>query len=184
MNDFYRLLNPQHRENLTFVLSNAFADEAGNPLEWELRQMDAQEQGRFARQGADSDALLHMLAATLVRPMLNDGTLLKALSEQSGTPVRTAAQALGALLTWDEMRTLKSIFERQNGLDTPFWNRVAQFADILESKTDGRARLVHLALQNHHISPGDYFALTAASDIVCQKELQKAQKKAAAAKRR
>lgn len=103
--------------------------------------------------------------------------------------MRTAAEALGALLTWDELRTLKSLFEQHNGLDMPFYKRVAEFADILENKGDGRARLVHLALQNHHISPRDYFALTeqepafiAASDIVCQKELLKAQKKAAAIK--
>lgn len=189
MNNFYHLLNPEHREHLTFVLSNAFEDDTGKPLEWELRQMDEQEQSRFARQGTDAVSLLQALAATIIRPALDDEELLSVLSIQSGRPVRTAAQALGMLLTWDELRTLKSLFERHNGLDVPFSKRVAQFSDILENKADGRARLVHLALQNHHISPRDYFALTeqeqafmAASDIVCQKELEKAQKKAAVIK--
>ena len=189
MNDFYQLLNPEHRENLTFVLTYAFSDDAGKPLEWELRQMNEAEQSRFARQGAGSTALLQALAATIIRPKLDDEELLAVLSMRSGKPVRTAAEALGVLLTWDELRTLKSLFEQHNGLDMPFYKRVAEFADILENKADGRARLVHLALQNHHISPKDYFALTeqeqafmAASDIVCQKELLKAQKKATAIK--
>lgn len=189
MNHFYHLLNPEHRENLTFVLTYAFSDDAGKPLEWELRQMNEAEQSRFARLGADSAALLQALAATIIRPKLDDEELLAALTLRSGKPVRTAAEALGALLTWDELRTLKSLFVQHNGLDIPFYKRVAEFADILENKGDGRARLVHLALQNHHISPRDYFALTeqeqafmAASDIVCQKELEKSQKKAAAMK--
>lgn len=189
MNDFYYLLNPERQENLTFVLTYAFSDDAGKPLEWELRQMNEAEQSRFARQGADSTALLQALAVTIIRPKLDDEELLAALTMRSGKPVRTAAEALGALLTWDELRTLKSLFEQHNGLDMPFYKRVAEFADILENKGDGRARLVHLALQNHHISPRDYFALTeqeqafiAASDIVCQKELLKAQKNAAAIK--
>lgn len=189
MNDFYHLLNPERRENLTFVLTYAFSDDAGKPLEWQLRQMNEKEQSRFARQGADSTALLQALAATIIRPKLDDEELLAALTMRSGKPVRTAAEALGALLTWDELRTLKSLFEQHNGLDMPFYKRIAEFADILENKGDGRARLVHLALQNHHISPKDYFALTeqeqafmAASDIVCQNELLKAQKKAAAIK--
>lgn len=189
MNDFYYLLNPERRENLTFVLTYAFSDDAGKPLEWELRQMNEAEQSRFSRQGADSAALLQALAATIIRPKLDDEELLAALSMRSGKPVRTAAEALGALLTWDELRTLKSLFEQHNGLDIPFYKRVAEFADILENKGDGRARLVHLALQNHHISPRDYFALSeqeqafmAASDIVCQKEIEKSQKKAAAIK--
>ncbi|MEA5135289.1 MAG: hypothetical protein VB035_04030 [Candidatus Fimivivens sp.] len=189
MNHFYHLLNPEHRENLTFVLTYAFSDDAGKPLEWELRQMNEAEQSRFARQGAGSTALLQALAATIIRPKLDDEELLAALTMRSGKPVRTAAEALGALLTWDELRTLKSLFAQHNGLDIPFYKRVAEFADILETKGDGRARLVHLALQNHHISPRDYFALTeqeqalmAASDIVCQKELEKSQKKAAAMK--
>ena len=178
MNDFYHLLNPECKGNCTFVLSNAFADDAGNPLEWELRQMTPAEQSRLSRAGADSAALLDMLAATLIRPRLDDGALLSALSQQRGQPVRSAAEALGALLTWDELRALKSRFMRHNGLDIPFWNRVSQFAEILESKTDTRARLVHLALQNHHISPRDYFALTEPEQAflaasVCQNEIKK-----------
>lgn len=191
MNDFYRLLNPEHKGNLIFILSSAFLDDAGHPLEWELRQMTPAEQSRLSRAGEDSAALLEVLAATLVRPKLDDEALFSALSLQRGQPVRSAAEALGALLTWDELRTLKSRFMRHNGLDIPFWKRVTRFADILENKPDARVRLVHLALQNHHIPPRDYFALTepeqallAASDIVCQRELEKARQKNAVKIRR
>ncbi len=192
MNDFYRLLNPERRENCTFVLTAAFKDDAGNPLEWELRQMNREEQSRLARSGADFAALLEMLAATLVRPKLDDAALLAALSLRCDQPVRTAAGALGMLLTWDELRRLQSLFEWHNGLDIPFSKRVAKLAGILEDGRDARARLVHLALQNHHIPPREYFALTepeqaflAASDLVCQEEMKKdAQQKSAVQIRR
>lgn len=190
MSDFYRLLKPDHKGNFTFVLSNAFTDDAGNPLKWELRQMTRAEQSRYAREGEDEIALLELLAETLVRPRFDDEELLLMLSNGCGRPV-TAAEALGLLLTWDELRRLKGAFKQLNGLDMPFWRRVGQFAELLDDKSDARARLAHLALQNHHISPKDYLALTeqeqaflAASDIVCRKEQERAQKKAAAIRRR
>ena len=190
MNDFNRLLKPDRKENRTFVLSNAFLDEAGNPLEWELRQMNRAEQSRWVREGQDEAALLELLAATLIRPRFDDGELLSKLSNNYRRPV-TAAGAIGLLLSWDELQRLKGAFLQFNGLDMPFWQRVTQFAGVLEDKSDARARLMHLALQNHHLTPRDYFSLTeqeqafiAASDIVLNKERERAQKKASLAKHR
>lgn len=190
MNDFNRLLTPDHKGDCTFVLSNAFLDEAGQPLEWALRPMTRAEQSRWARAGQDETALLELLAATLIRPRFDDGVLLSALSDRCGRPV-TAAEALGLLLSWDELRALKSAFLQLNGLEMPFWRRVGQFVELLDGQSDARARLMHLALQNHHLTPRDYFALTepeqafiAASDIVLQRERERAQKKASITKRR
>lgn len=190
MNDFHQLLTLKYKVNLIFVLSDAFSDEAGRPLEWELQQMNRTEQSRWARAGQDEAALLELLAATLVRPRFDDGALLLALADRRGGPV-TAAEALGLLLSWDELRRLKSAFLQLNGLEMPFWRRVGQFAELLDAQSDARARLAHLALQNHHLTPRDYFALTeqeqafiAASDIVLQRERERARQKAAVIKRR
>ena len=186
MNDFNRLIQPDAAQSPAFALSNAFLDEAGRPLEWALRPMTRAEQTRYAREGAAQSVPFELLAETLLCPRFDDPRLLSALEEAHGRAV-TAAEALGLLLTWDELRTLTAIFKRVNGLSLPFWNRVGRMADILEDQSDPRARLMHLALQNHHISPRDYFALTeqeqafiAASDIVLKRECERAQRKAAA----
>lgn len=190
MNDFNRLLTPEHRGNLTFVLSDAFLDEAGRPLEWALRQMNRAEQSRWACAGQDEAALLELLAETLVHPRFDDEALLLALADRRGEAV-SAAEALGLLLSWDELRRLKGAFLQLNGLETPFWRRVGQFAELLDDQSDARARLAHLALQNHHLTPRDYFSLTeqeqafiAASDIVLQRERERARQKASIVKRR
>lgn len=190
MNNFNQLLTPEHKGNLIFVLSDAFSDEAGQPLEWELRQMNRAEQSRWARAAQDEAALLALLAETLVRPRFDDGALLSALSDRFGRPV-AAAEAIGLLLSWDELRKLKGAFLQLNGLDMTFWRRVGQFAELLDEQSDARARLAHLALQNHHLTPRDYFALTepeqaflAASDIVLQRERERARQKASLTKRR
>lgn len=189
MNDFNQLMQPGSGQPAAFVLSNAFLDETGRPLKWALRSMTRAEQTRWARAGADPTAQLELLAQTLTSPRLDDPRLRAMLEEKRGGPV-TAAQALGLLLTWDELRALTAAFKSLNGLTLPFWNRVGQMVDLLENQSDTRARLMHLALQNHHISPRDYFAHTeqeqafiAASDIVLQKECARAQQRASVIKR-
>lgn len=191
MSNFYDLISHKRKENLKFVLSSSFIDDAGKPIVWEMRQMNEIESAWLNQQGEDPLSLLWAISTVLINPDFGDKEFLVGFSEQTGQEVHNAAEALGTLLTYAELFKLRSLFEKHNGLDTPFLRRVNEFADILEKKTEIRARLVHLALQNHNISPAEYFALTvqeqafiAASDLVYQKELKKAQQKAAAIRRR
>lgn len=67
MNNFNSLLNPKRKENLKFVLSNAFVDDEGEPLEWEMRQLSAAEGAELARSGASNiKTLTAMVAHALV----------------------------------------------------------------------------------------------------------------------
>ena len=41
MNTLKNFLNPVRKENIKFVLSDAFVDDEGKPLQWEMRQISA-----------------------------------------------------------------------------------------------------------------------------------------------
>ncbi len=108
------LLNPKRKENLKFVLSNAFLDEAGNPLEWELRELTAAE-------GAELGSirmLTTMIAHALVRPNLRNAEFLAALSRQRGRTFLDATEALTALVTDSELAKLILLYELHNTVET------------------------------------------------------------------
>lgn len=120
MNSYYNsLLNPKRKENLKFVLSNAFLDDAGNPLEWELRQLTAAEGAELARENANSlRTLTTMVARALVRPDLHNAEFLRALSQQRGRTFLDAAEALTALVTDSELAKLILLYELHNTVET------------------------------------------------------------------
>ena len=118
MNDFYRLLNPERRENCTFVLTAAFKDDAGNPLEWELRELSAAEGAELARENASSiRTLTTMVAHALVKPNLRNAEFLKALSQQRGRTFLDPAEALTALVTDSELAKLILLYELHNTVE-------------------------------------------------------------------
>ncbi|WMJ83474.1 hypothetical protein ACS3UN_10400 [Oscillospiraceae bacterium LTW-04] len=60
-------------------------DDAGNPLEWELRQLTATEGAELARENASNIRMLTtMVAHALVKPNLRNAEFLYALSQQRG----------------------------------------------------------------------------------------------------
>ncbi len=120
MNSYYNsLLTPKRKENLKFVLSNAFLDDSGNPLEWELRQLTAAEGAELARENANSlRTLTTMVARSLVRPDLHNAEFLRALSQQRGRTFLDAAEALTALVTDSELAKLILLYELHNTVET------------------------------------------------------------------
>ncbi len=116
MHSYYNgLLNPKRKENLRFVLSNAFLDGAGNPLEWELRELTAAEGAELARENAGSvRTLTRMIARSLVCPDLYNAEFLSELSKQRGRTFLDAAEALTALVTDSELAKLILLYELHN----------------------------------------------------------------------
>ncbi|HWP51751.1 MAG TPA: hypothetical protein VN626_08660 [Clostridia bacterium] len=121
MNSYYNsLLNPKRKENLTFVLSNAFADEVGNPLEWEMRELSAAEGAELARENASNiRTMTTMVAHSLVKPNLRNAEFLKALSQQRGRSFLDPAEALTALVTDSELAKLILLYELHNTIEIP-----------------------------------------------------------------
>lgn len=120
MNSYYNsFLNPMRKENLKFVLSNAFVDDAGNPLEWELRQLTAAVVAELSRENASNIRMLTtMVAHSLVRPNLRNVDFLQALSQQRGRTFLDPAEALTALVTDSELAKLILLYELHNTVET------------------------------------------------------------------
>ena len=120
MNSYYNsLLAPKRKENLKFVLSNAFLDDAGNPLEWELRELTAAEGAELARENASNiRTLTTLIARALVRPDLRNAEFLAALSKQRGRTFLDAAEALTAIVTDSELAKLILLYELHNTVET------------------------------------------------------------------
>lgn len=120
MNNFYNsLLNPKRKENLKFVLSNAFVDDAGNPLEWEMRELSAAEGAELARENASNIRMLTtMVAHSLVKPNLRNAEFLRALSQQRGRTFLDPAEALTALVSDSELARLILLYELHNTVET------------------------------------------------------------------
>lgn len=119
MDHYYNsLLNPTRKENLKFILSDAFTDEAGHPLEWELRQLTATEGMELARENASNvRTLTTMVAHALVKPNLRNAEFLTALSKQRGRTFLDPAEALTALVTDSELAKLILLYELHNTVE-------------------------------------------------------------------
>ena len=113
------LLNPKRKENLRFVLSNAFLDGAGNPLEWELRELTAAEGAELARENDSKFRIMtRMIARSLVCPDLHDAEFLSELSKQRGRTFLDAAEALTAIVTDSELAHLIFLYGLHNTVQT------------------------------------------------------------------
>ncbi len=102
-------LNPR-KENLRIVVSEAFKDESGKPLAWELRELPSKEALEVSRNYANSipgEVLAAQMAQALVVPNIRDKEFLEALSKREG---KTILKPLDALLTNSEYATLATAY--------------------------------------------------------------------------
>ena len=113
MKNLNAFLNPKRKDNIRFVLSDAFVGDDGNPVEWEMRELRADESFELARM-YDSNNLAEVILTTivhsLVEPNLKDTELLKALSAREGRTILEPTEALKVMLTDPEYAKLTSIY--------------------------------------------------------------------------
>lgn len=116
-------LNPKRKENLKFVLSDAFVDEDGKPLEWEMRQLSAKEGLELKNQIENADYMGIMtayVAEALVYPDMHDKELLEALSERENKTILKASDALIAMTSDAELAELVKLYSQHNELTRSF----------------------------------------------------------------
>lgn len=129
MKSLNSFLHPKRKENMKFILSDAFLDENGKPIEWELRQLSAKEGIELQKKMEGRDYMAVMtayVANALVYPDLRDKELLDALSEQEGRPVLSPMEALPLLTTDAELATLIQKYSAHNDLTTSFADKVEE----------------------------------------------------------
>ena len=117
MNTLKNFLNPVRKENIKFVLSDAFVDDEGKPLQWEMRQISAKEGTEIAKETADLSGVESMtayVAAALVTPNLKSAELVSAFAERHGGKILTPAEILMELVTDGELGRLIEIYNRHN----------------------------------------------------------------------
>lgn len=118
MSNFNNLLNPKRKENLKFILSSAFVNDEGEPLEWEMRQLSASEGAEIARAGASNiKTITTMVANALVKPNLRNAEFLAELSRQRGRTILDPAEALMAIITDSELAKLILLYEVHNTVE-------------------------------------------------------------------
>ncbi|MBO5704548.1 MAG: phage portal protein [Alphaproteobacteria bacterium] len=116
--------NTIKQDNVKFALSKRFLDENGNPYEWELRALNAEESEQIRRECTrrvkvkgnqytmeiDNEALaIKMMVASIVFPNLND----KGLQDSYG--VMGAEQVLKKMLNVGEYSVLSNKISEING---------------------------------------------------------------------
>lgn len=129
MKNLNAFLKPKRKENLKFILSEAFCDEDGNPVEWELRQLSSTESCELQQQyegRGQTDILLSVIACSLVQPNLRDAELLSALSQREGRTILEPAQALKAITTDAELARLIMLYQQHNSLNATLAELAAQ----------------------------------------------------------
>lgn len=127
MKNLNAFLHPKRKENLKFVLSDAFVGEDGAPLEWELRQLSADESMELGKSYAHStpgEMLAATVAQALVVPNLRDAELLAELSKQAGRSIMKPLDALLRLVTDPEYAKLCAVYIKHNELGQSFEQKV------------------------------------------------------------
>lgn len=123
MESLQSFLHPKRKENKKFILSDAFLDEKGNPIQWEMRQLSASEgmelQPQFEGKNY-TEIMVVYLVNSLVYPNFKDRELLDALSKREGRPVLSAAEALKLTTTDAELAKLIAVYTDYNSLTTNF----------------------------------------------------------------
>lgn len=128
MKSLNSFLNPKRKENLKFVLSDAFVED-GNPIEWEMRQLSAAEGIELQNQlqgKSYMDIMTTYIAYALVYPNLKDKDLLDGLSKREGRTILKAVDALKALTTDAELASLISKYSDHNNLTMNFNDKVKE----------------------------------------------------------
>lgn len=129
MKSLNSFLNPKRKENLKFVLSDAFIDEAGHPIEWEMRQLSAQEGLELQSQISDTNyttVMTEYVATAMVYPNLHDAELLNGLSQKAGRKILKASDALVAMLTDAELAEAINQYSKYNELTTGIEEKVEE----------------------------------------------------------
>ena len=121
MKNLRSFLYPKKKENLKFVLSDAFIDDDGKPIEWEIRQLTAKEGIEARKQLNQSDDIVEQslgyLAEAVVYPDLHDKELLDGISEIIGHKVLSAKDVLLYLLDDDQIIGLVSTYLQYSAID-------------------------------------------------------------------
>lgn len=129
MKSLNSFLKPKRKENLKFVLSDAFVGDDGKLIEWEMRQLSGAESLELQSEiegKSYQEAMAIMVANSLVYPNLKDAELLKGLSEQQGKPIMKAVDALKLITTDAELGTLIFKYSEYNALTTDFGEKVEE----------------------------------------------------------
>ena len=119
MKDLQSFLKPKRKPNLKLVVSPAFVDENGKPIEWEMKQLSAQEGLDVDGEGY-KEIMCNYVAESLVFPDLHDTELLKGLSEREGHNILKAKDALIALVNDSELAKLIEAYNKFNELTNDF----------------------------------------------------------------
>ncbi len=117
MSTLKNFLNPVRKENIKFTLSDAFVDDEGKPLQWEMRQIGAREGTEIAKETAELSGVESMtayVAAALVTPNLKSIELVNAFAEKHNGKILTPAEILMELVTDGELGRLIEIYNRHN----------------------------------------------------------------------
>lgn len=117
MENLKNFLHPKRKENLKFVLSPAFTDDEGNPLEWEIRELTAAEGMEISSETknlSSTEMMMRYVAEALVVPNLKDAELVKMVAEESGGKIKAPYEILQDLLTDAEAAELFKRYNQQN----------------------------------------------------------------------
>ncbi len=118
MKSFLAYMEPTARQPLRLTLSDRFADEEGQPLVWELRELDPRE-GTAAREKAHTenvrDLMLACAAEALTCPDLHAKECLDALSQKAGRAILNPLDGLRVLLTDGEATRLAAAYSQYLG---------------------------------------------------------------------
>jgi len=129
MSEFEKFIEPVRKENIRFILSKERADQNGEPLVWEMRQLSAQEgleiESQYSAKG-DTEVMIAMAAASIVVPDLSDAALLSRLSEKGQGVVLSPVQAVKTMLTMAELIKLIKLYVSYNELDESVQSLVEQ----------------------------------------------------------
>ncbi|HWP51797.1 MAG TPA: hypothetical protein VN626_08890 [Clostridia bacterium] len=109
MKNLNAFLNPRRKENLKFILSDAFCDDNSQPIEWELRELSAQEMleiQRLCEGRGMQETSLALAAESLVTPNIHDAELLAGLSKREGRTILNPVEALRVMLSGSELSML------------------------------------------------------------------------------
>lgn len=128
MNTLKNFLHPVRKPNTKFVLSDAFVNDEGKPLEWEMRQIGAKEGVELARETegmAAVESMLHYVAASLVVPNLKSQEIVNAFAEERNGKIMSPAEILSELVTDGELGKLIDIYSQHN-------RTTLNFAELVE----------------------------------------------------
>lgn len=128
MKSLNSFLNPQRKDNIKFVLSDAFVED-GKPIEWEMRQLTASEGMELQSQTTSKNYMEIMaiyVANSLVVPNLKDKELLEGLTKREGRPILKPVEALKVLTTDAELGFLITKYSEHNNLTSNFNDKVKE----------------------------------------------------------